>query len=78
MCVSLLPEAEKDIIKGLVKLLGGFYYRSMNRKCTHLIIPTASGEKYNAALRTGAKPVTREWLIEAVSKGGELFACLPS
>ena len=69
-----MSEQQKMSMKALVMLLGGRYTVKMGDFNTHLIVPFATGVKFEAAPARGVTPVTHHWLIALAQQG----ACVPS
>ena len=72
-CVSQFDEEERDALTTFVELLGGTMQLCMVRqdtddgrmkRTTHLLLKTATGEKYNTTRRWGVVPVTIHWPVE--------------
>ncbi|KAI5710976.1 hypothetical protein M8J75_013007 [Diaphorina citri] len=69
---------ERDFLAKLSQLLGAGYQEEFmkrdnpknNKKAsTHLVCPTCSGSKYNAALKWGFPSVNKKWLLECARTG---------
>jgi hypothetical protein len=48
---------------------GGIYHPDLSRQCTHLLCASASGKKYEAALKWGLNCVGVEWLFQSIERG---------
>lgn len=65
ICVTGLPQEERDKCEYTVKALGGTYSKDLFRHCTHLLCKQPTGDKYKHAIQWGGITVVRpEWLDE--------------
>lgn len=67
-CLSQFSPEDRNAIWALITFYGGNCQLSLNKKCTHLIVPEPKGEKYICASeREGIKTVTPEWVLDSIS-----------
>uniref|UniRef100_A0A2K5DV98 PAX-interacting protein 1 n=1 Tax=Aotus nancymaae TaxID=37293 RepID=A0A2K5DV98_AOTNA len=60
---------DRNALWALVTFYGGNCQLTLNKKCTHLIVPEPKGEKYECALkRASIKIVTPDWVLDCVSE----------
>jgi len=69
VCVSGYDETKRSVVKTLTKQLGGKYTAAMGKSNTHLILPEATGQKYEGCETMGVIPVTCDWLLACAAKG---------
>jgi len=70
VCISGYDMSVRAAIKHTVETIGGCVSMNfMSAKDTHLILPSARGEKYKHAGRFGVVAVTADWLIDSVAHG---------
>ena len=65
----MLTEEARNSLAIMFNVYGGKFSAQMTKKNTHLILPTAEGEKYQAALRWGVKVVAMAWVVESALMG---------
>uniref|UniRef100_A0A8D8VEZ5 DNA topoisomerase 2-binding protein 1-A n=2 Tax=Cacopsylla melanoneura TaxID=428564 RepID=A0A8D8VEZ5_9HEMI len=72
---------ERDFLAKLSQLLGAGYQEEFMKRdnpkadkkaSTHLVCPTRSGSKYNAAIKWGYPSVSKQWLLECAKTGSRL------
>ncbi|UPR00791.1 DNA topoisomerase II-binding protein [Chloropicon primus] len=74
LCASQYPTTDRQVLYDLVRLLGGKADDCMLRNSTtHLLIPEASGNKYNKCEKWGIHTVTAEWLLDSATQGKKLW-----
>jgi hypothetical protein len=56
------------LIEQQIRSHGGEYHPDLSRQCTHLLCASASGKKYEAALKWGIACVGVEWLFQSVER----------
>uniref|UniRef100_A0A2R9AXZ8 PAX-interacting protein 1 n=1 Tax=Pan paniscus TaxID=9597 RepID=A0A2R9AXZ8_PANPA len=68
-CLSQVSSEDRSALWALVTFYGGDCQLTLNKKCTHLIVPEPKGEKYECALkRASIKIVTPDWVLDCVSE----------
>eukprot|EP01117_Protostelium_nocturnum_P017740 TRINITY_DN7277_c0_g1_i1.p1 TRINITY_DN7277_c0_g1~~TRINITY_DN7277_c0_g1_i1.p1 ORF type:complete len:1439 (-),score=455.00 TRINITY_DN7277_c0_g1_i1:80-4396(-) len=68
--ISGFLDLERNNIAEFIKLLGARYTSTLNRKDTHLIVKTPSGQKYNHAISWNLFPVVSlDWLYHCAKMG---------
>ena len=68
----MLGEEARNTLAIMFNVYGGKFSAQMTKKNTHLILPSAEGDKYQAALRWGVKTVTMAWVVESALLGEDL------
>ncbi|XP_063159441.1 PAX-interacting protein 1 [Candoia aspera] len=67
-CLSQVSSEDRSILWALITFYGGDCHLSLNKKCTHLIVPEPKGEKYECACkRENIKIVTPDWVLDSIS-----------
>ncbi|XP_026575675.1 PAX-interacting protein 1 isoform X1 [Pseudonaja textilis] len=67
-CLSQVSSEDRNILWALITFYGGDCRLSLNKKCTHLIVPEPKGEKYECAnKRENIKIVTPDWILDSIS-----------
>ncbi|XP_044280815.1 PAX-interacting protein 1 isoform X2 [Varanus komodoensis] len=67
-CLSQVSSEDRSMLWALITFYGGECRLSLNKKCTHLIVPEPKGEKYECACkRENIKIVTPDWVLDSVS-----------
>uniref|UniRef100_A0A8C2ULX1 PAX-interacting protein 1 n=2 Tax=Chinchilla lanigera TaxID=34839 RepID=A0A8C2ULX1_CHILA len=67
-CLSQVSSEDRSALWALVTFHGGSCQLSLNKKCTHLVVPEPKGEKYECAVkRASIKVVTPDWVLDCVS-----------
>uniref|UniRef100_A0A670J7U9 PAX-interacting protein 1 n=1 Tax=Podarcis muralis TaxID=64176 RepID=A0A670J7U9_PODMU len=67
-CLSQVSTEDRSTLWALITFYGGDCRLSLNKKCTHLIVPEPKGEKYECACkRENIKIVTPDWVLDSVS-----------
>lgn len=64
-----MGQEDKNAISVLVRVLGGEYTSKLSKKNSHLITPTAGGDKYEAAVDWNLTLITPDWLIDSALAG---------
>ncbi|XP_043722971.1 uncharacterized protein LOC122670075 isoform X2 [Telopea speciosissima] len=81
ICVTGLSKARKQVMDATEKL-GGQYSRSLHPKCTHLVVQSFSGRKFEHALKHGLRNdlfvVTLGWFMDSVKRNVRLSESLYS
>ncbi|GMI94955.1 hypothetical protein like AT2G26270 [Hibiscus trionum] len=80
ICVTgLSKEARKQVMEATERL-GGQYSPSLHPQCTHLVVQSVSGRKFEHALKHGLKNglfvVTLGWFVDSVKKNVRLSESL--
>ncbi|CAG9762703.1 unnamed protein product [Ceutorhynchus assimilis] len=79
--LSVYANYEREFLKSLIVGFGGIFQEQFTRKTneaknliasTHLIIPEASGKKYEAALKWNLPVITKDWLLACVKANKKL------
>ena len=65
----LIAEEDRRLIETEINSHGGTYHPDLSRQCTHLLCASASGKKYEAALKWGLNCVGVEWLFQSIERG---------
>ncbi|PSC70616.1 S-M checkpoint control rad4 [Micractinium conductrix] len=65
LCVDGYSLENQVMYKSWVESLGGAYTGDLSGTSTHLIVPDAKGDKFDACKRFGVTPVTSDWLANA-------------
>ena len=68
---SSYEEEVKAALGQLVNVLGGEVSLRLSRRNTHLLVPSAAGNKYLGCADRGVTPVTMEWLLQSAQAGGD-------
>ncbi|XP_061442183.1 PAX-interacting protein 1 isoform X2 [Rhineura floridana] len=67
-CLSQVSSEDRSVLWALITFYGGDCRLSLNKKCTHLIVPEPKGEKYECACkRENIKIVTPDWVLDSIS-----------
>ncbi|XP_053117702.1 PAX-interacting protein 1 isoform X2 [Hemicordylus capensis] len=67
-CLSQVSSEDRSMLWALITFYGGDCQLSLNKKCTHLIVPEPKGEKYECACRReNIKIVTPDWVLDSIS-----------
>ena len=70
LCVTGIEADKRKEIKRLVALHGGTYSGELNMNtCTHLLVDTPKGEKYEYARRWNLHCVSSQWFYDSVESG---------
>ena len=69
VCSTMLGEEARNTLAIMLSVYGGKFSASMTKRNTHLVLPSAQGEKFQAALKWGVKPVTMAWVVESALLG---------
>ncbi|XP_042485890.1 uncharacterized protein LOC122066108 isoform X2 [Macadamia integrifolia] len=81
ICVTGLSKARKQVMDATEKL-GGQYSRCLHPKCTHLVVQSFSGRKFEHALKhglgNGLFVVTLGWFMDSVKRNVRLSESLYS
>lgn len=73
LCVTGIEAERRKDIKRLVTLHGGTYSGELNMNtCTHLLVDTPRGEKYEYARRWSLHCVSTQWFYDSIQTG---FCC---
>ncbi|KAM5205509.1 PAX-interacting protein 1 isoform 1-T1 [Hipposideros larvatus] len=68
-CLSQVSSEDRSALWALLTFYGGDCQLSLNKKCTHLVVPEPKGEKYECALkRASIKIVTPDWVLDCISE----------
>ncbi|XP_057360916.1 PAX-interacting protein 1 isoform X1 [Manis pentadactyla] len=68
-CLSQVSSGDRSALWALLTFYGGDCQLTLNKKCTHLVVPEPKGEKYECALkRISIKIVTPDWVLDCVSE----------
>ncbi|NXF16669.1 PAXI1 protein, partial [Rhodinocichla rosea] len=67
-CLSQVSSEDRSTLWALITFYGGNCQLSLNKKCTHLIVPEPKGEKYECAYkRDSIKIVTPDWVLDSIA-----------
>src|SRR5579859_3074232 len=66
---GLITEDDRKLIESQIRTYGGSYHPDLSRSCTHLLCASATGKKYEAALKWGIHCVGVEWLFQSIERG---------
>ncbi|KAF9554743.1 hypothetical protein CPC08DRAFT_726916 [Agrocybe pediades] len=69
MAISGFDQSEACGLKRLFRALGITFTPTFSRKCTHLLCPSGTGQKYDKAREWGVPVVGREWLMMLCETG---------
>lgn len=70
LCVTGIKEDKRKEIKELVALHGGTYSGELNMNtCTHLLVDTPTGQKYEFARRWNLHCVSTQWFFDSIQSG---------
>ena len=70
LCVTGIEAEKRKEIKRLVTLHGGTYSGELNMNtCTHLLVDTPKGEKYEYAKRWNLHCVSTQWFFDSIQSG---------
>ncbi|KAF4614207.1 hypothetical protein D9613_008021 [Agrocybe pediades] len=69
MAISGFDQSEACGLKRLFRALGITFTPTFSRKCTHLLCPSGTGQKYEKAREWGVPVVGREWLMMLCETG---------
>jgi len=76
--VSNINSEKRTNLANLIITHGGQYMGQMDKtKCTHLIIGSAGGKKYQYAKRWGITVIPYKWIEDSVNRGFALSTDLP-
>ncbi|XP_012589325.1 PREDICTED: PAX-interacting protein 1 [Condylura cristata] len=68
-CLSQVSAGDRSALWALLTFYGGRCQLTLNKECTHLVVPEPKGEKYACALqRAGIRVVTPDWVLDCVSE----------
>uniref|UniRef100_A0A8C5Q044 PAX-interacting protein 1 n=1 Tax=Leptobrachium leishanense TaxID=445787 RepID=A0A8C5Q044_9ANUR len=68
-CLSQVSPEDRNSLWALTTFHGGDCQLSLNKKCTHLIVPEPKGNKYEFAYqRESIKIVTPDWVVDSISE----------
>ncbi|XP_037372197.1 PAX-interacting protein 1 [Talpa occidentalis] len=68
-CLSQVSAEDRSALWALLTFYGGHCQLTLNKTCTHLVVPEPKGEKYECALkRAGIRVVTPDWVLDCVSE----------
>uniref|UniRef100_A0A480QU99 PAX-interacting protein 1 n=1 Tax=Sus scrofa TaxID=9823 RepID=A0A480QU99_PIG len=68
-CLSQVSPEDRSALWAMLTFHGGSCQLSLNKKCTHLVVPEPKGEKYACALkRAGISIVTPDWVLDCISE----------
>ncbi|XP_076255601.1 mutagen-sensitive 101 isoform X2 [Rhynchophorus ferrugineus] len=79
--ISAYTGQERHFLKTVIEGLGGVFQEQFSRRnipsknvlaSTHLVLPTAEGKKYEAAIKWKLPVVNKEWLLQCVSSGSKV------
>ncbi|XP_033264237.2 PAX-interacting protein 1 isoform X3 [Orcinus orca] len=66
--VKVSPE-DRSALWAMLTFHGGGCQLTLDKKCTHLVVPEPKGEKYECALkRASIKIVTPDWVLDCISE----------
>ncbi|XP_031560824.1 PAX-interacting protein 1-like [Actinia tenebrosa] len=68
ICPSQIPCDDLDKLWAMVTYHGGTCQLNLTPSCTHLVVPQANGEKYNAAIKSEGKikTITPSWIVDCI------------
>ncbi|XP_075068234.1 PAX-interacting protein 1 [Mixophyes fleayi] len=67
-CLSQVSPDDRSALWALITFYGGDCQLSLNKKCTHLIVPEPKGTKYEYAYqRESIKIVAPDWVLDSIS-----------
>ncbi|XP_020244275.1 uncharacterized protein LOC109822485 isoform X2 [Asparagus officinalis] len=76
ICVTGLSKEARMQVMAATKRLGGNYSSSLHPQCTHLVVQSFYGRKFEHALKHGSRNglfiVTLGWFVDSVRRNGEL------
>ncbi|XP_019435261.1 PREDICTED: uncharacterized protein LOC109343800 isoform X1 [Lupinus angustifolius] len=76
ICVTGLSKEARNQVMEATQRLGGRYSPDLNPQCTHLVVQSFGGRKFDHALQHGAKNglfiVTLVWFVDSVKKNVRL------
>ncbi|KAJ1701445.1 hypothetical protein LUZ63_001224 [Rhynchospora breviuscula] len=82
ICVTGLSKEARNQVMEATERLGGQYSGSLHPKCTHLVVQSSGGRKYDHAIKHGARNglfvVTLGWFVDSVRKNVRLDESLYS
>ncbi|XP_069588337.1 PAX-interacting protein 1-like [Ranitomeya imitator] len=68
-CLSQVSPDDRNVLWALITFYGGDYQLSLNKKCTHLIVPEPKETKFEYAYqRENIKIVAPDWVVDSLSK----------
>ncbi|XP_059963762.1 PAX-interacting protein 1 [Mesoplodon densirostris] len=68
-CLSQVSPEDRSALWAMLTFHGGGCQLTLNKKCTHLVVPEPKGEKYECALkRASIKIVTPDWVLDCISE----------
>lgn len=80
ICVTGLSKETRNQVKEATERLGGQYSPSLHPQCTHLVVQSLSGRKFEHAVKHGARNglfvVTLGWFVDSVKKNVRLSESL--
>ncbi|GLT97198.1 hypothetical protein SLE2022_147740 [Rubroshorea leprosula] len=80
ICVTGLSKEAREQVKEATERLGGQYSPSLHPQCTHLVVQSLSGRKFEHAVRHGARNglyvVTLGWFVDSVKRNVRLSESL--
>ncbi|KAI9202200.1 BRCT domain-containing protein [Polychytrium aggregatum] len=68
ICTTGLTADDRETIEMNVEKYGGRFSGDLSRECTHLIAESASGKKYEFAVRNNIPIVTQGWFHECINR----------
>ncbi|KAM9308195.1 PAX-interacting protein 1 [Gastrophryne carolinensis] len=67
-CLSQISPDDRSALWALITFYGGDCQLSLNKKCTHLIVPEPKGTKYEYAYqRENIKIVAPDWVLDSIA-----------
>lgn len=80
ICVTGLSKEARNQVKEATERLGGQYSASLHPQCTHLVVQSLCGRKFEHALKHGARNglfvVTLGWFVDSVKRNVRLSESL--
>ncbi|GLT74203.1 hypothetical protein SLA2020_460140 [Shorea laevis] len=80
ICVTGLSKEAREQVKEATERLGGQYSPSLHPQCTHLVVQSLSGRKFEHAVKHGARNdlyvVTLGWFVDSVKRNVRLSESL--
>uniref|UniRef100_A0A8C0D4I4 PAX-interacting protein 1 n=1 Tax=Balaenoptera musculus TaxID=9771 RepID=A0A8C0D4I4_BALMU len=68
-CLSQVSPEDRSALWAMLTFHGGGCQLTLDKKCTHLVVPEPKGEKYECALkRASIKIVTPDWVLDCISE----------
>lgn len=68
ICLTGFGDQRDEIAESIISN-GGKYTGDLTRKCTHLVVNTPEGKKFNAAKSWNVRTVTFDWLTQSIARG---------